>query len=268
VRAARRAALAASAAFLVELATLGWLRRLDSWCATLLGLTHRGWHIERVAAITIVAPWVAASLALVAAAVAWRRRRWATLRRSAVVALAGLVLIGLLKGLLDRARPIGVWGTDVASFPSGHVGNAALLCGVAVQLLAASATPRRRRATWLAGSLVAVALVAVVGWSRLFLARHWLTDVVGAVFLAIAILASGEWLGRPVRTRTRALGGSVAALAALGLLGVVGVRLWLPAPSWSRPVAPARAQPVARPLAPPAAPRRLVAADRPAPLAR
>ncbi len=60
------------------------------------------------------------------------------------------------------------------SFPSAHAANSAALA-----VLAALLWPRLRRSTW--------ALPAVVGWSRLYLGKHFPTDVIGGWALGIVV---------------------------------------------------------------------------------
>lgn len=93
----------------------------------------------------------------------------------------------VLQPLTHRDRPLtdGILADGPGfSFPSGH----ALQLVVALGLLYAVYRPagQRARALALAGSVV---LVLAVGWTRLHLGVHWLTDLVGGVLLGGVILA-------------------------------------------------------------------------------
>jgi|GEM_PF-1502108 membrane-associated phospholipid phosphatase len=81
--------------------------------------------------------------------------------------------------------------TDESGFPSGHTTLATAVFGGA----AIDADDRRR---WLA---VAAVLVFVVGFSRVFLAVHFLADVAGGIVLGAGIVAAmrlaDRWLGSP-----------------------------------------------------------------------
>lgn len=81
------------------------------------------------------------------------------------------------------------------SFPSGHVARAVVAYG-----LIAFVIWRLRRPGWLRTLAVpvAVALVAVVAFDRLYLGLHWESDVVGGLFLGGTCLVGGMlWLDRP-----------------------------------------------------------------------
>lgn len=122
---------------------------------------------------------------------------WALVRREwwrpalLVVAMVASTALGLaLKGLVGRSRPpletMDVPGSETtASFPSGHT------LGTATLLLVAGYLVVRRRATiaravgWGTGALLGTALVST---SRLYLGYHFLTDVVAAMCLAVAVV--------------------------------------------------------------------------------
>jgi len=122
--------------------------------------------------------------ALGAGLLLWRHDGRAALTL-AVAVVGGGVLNHGLKHALRRPRPgmdaASAAGTDF-SFPSGHVALATLLWAALALLLVRAGTARR-----VAGAL-ALAMVLLVGLSRLVLRAHWLSDV-----LAGALLGAG-WL--------------------------------------------------------------------------
>ena len=84
---------------------------------------------------------------------------------------------------------------DSASFPSAHSAQAAATYG-ALAYLAGRAAPRwgQQVAAWTAATLI----VLLVGFSRLYLGVHWLSDVLGgfalgAGWLAVVITASATY---------------------------------------------------------------------------
>ena len=104
---------------------------------------------------------------------------------------AGLaVLVPLTKALADRARPLVaepvVDTPSNASFPSGHAMTSLVTWGVLV-LLALPAVRRRWR-PWLVGG--ATLLVLAVGFTRLALGVHFVSDVVAGYALGAAWLAA------------------------------------------------------------------------------
>lgn len=116
----------------------------------------------------------------------WRsRRRWA-LALPVVMAGAG-GLQWLAKWLADRPRP----DATPMGFPSGHVITLVVLLGLIVYLVAASSGRR----TWTATAWLVCALtVASVGFTRLYLDKHWLSDLGGGLAIGLAYLLLAIWL--------------------------------------------------------------------------
>ncbi|MFF3766259.1 phosphatase PAP2 family protein [Streptomyces sp. NPDC001922] len=134
-------------------------------------------------------PWTFRAL-LVAAGLLllWRGFRVAALWLL-LVTLAGSALQQGVKFAVGRERP--QWPDPVAtahytSFPSGHAMTAALGCCLLLWLLAAWGV----RGRWLRVA-VAVAVVSVlgVGFTRLYLGVHWLSDVLAGWLLGVALAA-------------------------------------------------------------------------------
>jgi undecaprenyl-diphosphatase len=132
-----------------------------------------------------------------------RRQR----RLAGFVATAGLglaVLGPVTKAVVDRARPVVdspvVQTPSNASFPSGHAMTAIVVYGAL--LLVALPGVRRRARPWLVAATVL--LVVAVGFTRLALAVHFVSDVLagwalGAGWLAVTAAAFRAWqhdLGR------------------------------------------------------------------------
>ena len=130
---------------------------------------------------------------------AWYRRRRGTWRPLALLAasyVGALLLSNGLKALFGRPRPpvasaIGEYLSP--AMPSGHATDAAAVW-LMVGLVVAGGTAigrRRRVGTWLAvGSIV-----LLVGVSRLYLAAHWLTDVIAGwtIGTAWALVVARLW---------------------------------------------------------------------------
>jgi len=67
--------------------------------------------------------------------------------------------------------------TFAGAFPSGHVARIAFLAGIA------------RIPTWLAALAVALMMV-----SRVYLVDHWISDVVGGLFLGLLVAQAGPFM--------------------------------------------------------------------------
>jgi membrane-associated phospholipid phosphatase len=105
-----------------------------------------------------------------------------------VVALAGAQLVTwILKAALERPRPSfdePVATADWFSFPSGHASNSLALYG-ALAYVFAGRSSRPVRAVVLAGLTL---LVAAIGFSRVYLGVHYLTDVIAGYSAGLAWL--------------------------------------------------------------------------------
>jgi membrane-associated phospholipid phosphatase len=129
-----------------------------------------------------------------------------------VVAFAGAVALEVLyKFLLNHPGPPGSLShadgpslTDLlpgpaggggSSFPSGHMVRTVVAFGLLAFVVRRLATSRFVRA---AAIPVAIVVIVLVAFDRLYLDVHWESDVIGGLLLgAIALLAGTVWLDRP-----------------------------------------------------------------------
>jgi undecaprenyl-diphosphatase len=126
------------------------------------------------------------ALAAVTAVVALARRR-PGLAALVVVAAVGVVLVNeVLKQLVARPRPKLDWALVYPdfSFPSGHTMDSVVVL-VAVAFVAWALFGRR---VGIVATAVALGLALLIGFSRIYLGAHYLTDVVGGS------LAGAIWL--------------------------------------------------------------------------
>ena len=136
-------------------------------------------------------------LILIASVVLWRvNRRWAISLPVLMLGTGGLQW--LAKWAANRPRPDATpWG-----FPSGHVLSLVVFFGLMIYLVA---TASRRRRLWrILASLVCLAAVIVVAFSRLYLDRHWVSDLGGGFSIGLAYLLLAIWLVEVVLVRTPA----------------------------------------------------------------
>jgi undecaprenyl-diphosphatase len=135
-----------------------------------------------------------ALLALLFGAWLYRRRLSYWLLALVLTVPGGMLLNVAFKQLFQRARPHfddPMLTLATYSFPSGHTASATVLYGLLACYLAAHADSRGRRVLAVAGALAAVALVAL---SRMYLGVHYLSDVLaaaaeGSAWLAICVTA-------------------------------------------------------------------------------
>ncbi|TDU80299.1 phosphatase PAP2 family protein [Streptomyces sp. KS 21] len=196
----------------------GWapLHRLDQGAAERLHrsvLGHPAW--VRVLEFLTQVVWGPLTMRLlVAAAVVWLLRRRA-LRLAAWAACTTTVggLVGLLaKNAVERARPHlpdPVAHAPGFSFPSGHAMTATTSCAVLLLVLIPLVPRAWRPLPW----VLAAASVIGVGFTRVALGVHWVSDVVGGWLLGLAVVtatafAFEAWrsdIGRPRTTPAQGL---------------------------------------------------------------
>jgi undecaprenyl-diphosphatase len=98
-----------------------------------------------------------------------------------------LILNNLIKLAFARARPEAFFGIapDSYSFASGHALFSACYYGIVAGLIAAHVAKDWQRAVvW----VIACAIIAAVGLSRIYLGVHYLTDVIAGFALAALVV--------------------------------------------------------------------------------
>jgi undecaprenyl-diphosphatase len=127
-------------------------------------------------------------ISVVALAVLAWRRRFADMLFLLAAVLGAHLITTWVKLLVARHRPVLddplAIGTGF-SFPSGHALVSTALYGAIALLIAAPLEPRARRFVLAA----AVALVGLIGFSRLYLGVHYLSDVLAGFAIGLAWLA-------------------------------------------------------------------------------
>jgi undecaprenyl-diphosphatase len=130
-------------------------------------------------------------------------RRWADLALWVVAISGGLVLNSWLKQVYDAIRPAVADPLRLAfewGFPSGHAIAALIAYGLLGVLLWDRITHPRRR---IAVAIGLVALILVIGFSRLYVRDHYLGDVLAGYTVGLSWLALcvGVWAAiRPQRS--------------------------------------------------------------------
>ncbi|WP_166382491.1 phosphatase PAP2 family protein [Catellatospora methionotrophica] len=156
--------------------------------------TH--WLTRSMQAVTwLGSGWVTVPVLVLAALLlpVWRDRR-RTLALVLTVSMGSAVLVTIGKLLTVRPRPVVGEVLTTATgyaFPSGHSAQAAAAYGVLALLISLRVPRAAKPLVWLA----ATALVLLIGFSRLYLGVHWLTDVLagyalGACWLAVVVAAA------------------------------------------------------------------------------
>ena len=144
------------------------------------------------------AQWIGVVLFIAVIFLVWKRA-WPALVTIIVVVPGGMLLNELLKLAVHRHRPfLDGWFVDWSgySFASGHTIGATLLYGqLLLFLLPLMKSKRWQRLTILSAAM----LVMLVGFSRIALGAHYLSDVIAGFFLGVLWLMICALLLRSMR---------------------------------------------------------------------
>lgn len=169
-------------------------------------------HASSNAGLTRLVLWFTdvhsiAGAGLLSAALGWyffRRRARYWLLTLAVAVPGGMLLNVLLKSVFMRARPIfddPIITLATYSFPSGHTAASTMFYGILAAYLLCQRPRWGARVAIVAG---AVAMVLLVGVSRMYLGAHYFSDVLAAVAESCAWLAVCLSAGSTIRRRRAA----------------------------------------------------------------
>lgn len=145
--------------------------RTEPMDRVMVGITEMGSVGVLLPLVVVVAAWLLA------------RRCWRTAGYWIATAASAELVVKVLKRTLGRHRPLSLYqGVDQFSFPSGHATSTAVVLATLAFLLTRGQSLRWRIAV---GASVAV-YAALVGFSRLYLGAHWLSDVLGGFSFGLA----------------------------------------------------------------------------------
>jgi membrane-associated phospholipid phosphatase len=116
---------------------------------------------------------------------------WLRYKKNDGLLFAGIMLINviavlILKLMIHRIRPLNALiSTTDFSFPSGHTATATIFFGFLSYLIVRRSTSVIVKTTTLT---IAIFMVVLIGFSRVYLNVHWLTDVIGGLALGFFTL--------------------------------------------------------------------------------
>lgn len=132
--------------------------------------------------------WVTAVTIVAGLVLGWKRS-WHRLLALVLVVPGGMALLPLLKMAFHRSRPHfedGLLSFQGYSFPSGHTMAATMLYGLLAVFVVTTFPSTGKRGCAVLG---ACGMVLLIGFSRLYLGAHYLSDVLGAMAAGLAWLA-------------------------------------------------------------------------------
>ena len=127
------------------------------------------------------------------------KKHWPSLATLVIAVPGGMLLNELIKVLVHRPRPF-LAGPFVDwsgySFASGHTIGATLLYGQLALFLVPAIKGRRWRRLTISSAVV---IVLLVGFSRIALGAHYLSDVLAAIMFGVLWLSICLFAGKPIR---------------------------------------------------------------------
>ncbi|MCQ4123560.1 phosphatase PAP2 family protein [Rhodococcus erythropolis] len=174
----------------------------DQWVLDSAVSQRTAWLVDVVDVITdsggTLASWLIATLLTIVLLVRGLRTEALLIAGSM---LTGLLVMSGLKRIFTRTRPPlpeRLIEIDSYSFPSGHAMMSAILATSVAAVILRLALPRLAKMAMLASlGLYTIA----VGFSRVYLAAHWMTDVLAG--WAFGIVWAGVWIWGTAQIRKR-----------------------------------------------------------------
>jgi membrane-associated phospholipid phosphatase len=150
-------------------------------------LISPGWVVGVMIAGYYVGSQLIAVIGVVLGIYFLRKRCWRELTMLAVGAGGSGLLFRLLSSIFDRPRPVfesEVWKIHVIpGFPSGHASAVVAGYGLLAYFLVPKISSSLGKATVIASALI---IALYVGFSRIFVGHHFLTDLVAGYAMGIA----------------------------------------------------------------------------------
>ncbi|MFH1238118.1 MAG: phosphatase PAP2 family protein [archaeon] len=110
-------------------------------------------------------------------------------KKKGIIFTSAILLTGILikvsKEIFQRTRPLNQIVQEIGfSFPSGHSTMAVVFFGLIVYLFSKNKSKKIK----LISSLIAILTIFLVGFTRIYLRVHWLTDIIGGFIFGGIIL--------------------------------------------------------------------------------
>lgn len=192
-------------ALVLLLVGLGDTMRLDLWVTRTLQRPDNGLALAVMQAISWFGFEPQSAIIELGIATFLLLRRLRLEAAFALLAIISSFSYTLIKVLVQRPRPVaGIDGIIIHgeasgySFPSGHVLNYVVFGGFLIYLAHTLLRSRLVRNAILA---VLMALIILVGPSRIYLGQHWFTDILGSYLLGTTILIAILALYRVTKAR-------------------------------------------------------------------
>lgn len=167
--------------------TSGMITRTDFLITDYLTSLRDPAGAKLFSAVTSLASWqVIVGLAVLAAVILWIGKKKKEICYLWLALSAGAILNYFIKALIQRARPPNpVYLESSFSFPSGHALTAMIFYGLITYFISNGLKKRTQK---ISAIMIGLFIISAVGFSRLYLGVHYLSDVLAGYLLGFLIL--------------------------------------------------------------------------------
>jgi membrane-associated phospholipid phosphatase len=186
-------------AIVVFLSDKGALFHLDLTInAYVTRVAHPGmtWFLANATSLGSI--YVVVTVALIVGAILSFRTDWWRLLSLFLAVGIGQAVLNILKVIFQRPRPKTEMFVFASSFPSGHVFSATVIYGFCIYL--AFRFINNATVKWIVATLL-VLLILLIGFSRVYLGVHWLSDVLAGYVTGFAWLLFCIFVAKTVGDR-------------------------------------------------------------------
>ena len=164
---------------------------MDQWFL----LERMDWLTPLVFYFTELAEWrVVMVLAIVSLVYFWRKKEMAKMVGLAVSSMGSVVTVFIMKNWIARPRPMhSVYTESLASFPSFHATAAVAFYGLLFYFLISGVANKTHQKIY---AIFTALFILFIGFSRLYLGVHFLSDVVAGYLVGIVWLALGVLIAK------------------------------------------------------------------------
>ncbi len=160
---------------------------------------------------------VVTAVTLVVGAYLFARKAWRRATGFIIAMTVTALFVPLFKLLLHRSRPLELYSDAHAySFPSGHATLNAVLFGICAVLIVHDLS------RWAKASVftVTAAYVITIGFSRIYLGAHWMSDVLAGLLFGTAMVSAFAFVFGPIHNEK--IGRRTLAAIVVATLAVFG----------------------------------------------
>ena len=138
------------------------------------------------------------AVSVLVAAILFIRKNWWRLLALFLAVGIGQAVLNILKVIFQKPRPETELFVFSYSFPSGHVFSATVIYGFCIYLIFLFINNAAAR--WIVSSLLAL-LILLIGFSRIYLGVHWLSDTLAGHATGLAWLLFCIFIAKTVGDR-------------------------------------------------------------------